>query len=459
MLITISSAVLLSLGHYYMDVYAASVKDPNLKVQLLTVGLNSPTSMAFLGPDDILVLEKDGKVQRVVGGHILQHPALDITSIVNSSGERGLLGIAISHEVKDTEENGADKNGPKIYLLYTRKITNNDANDCLYETCKTNKDVVNSLYRYNIKDGNLINGKLLINLPVGTGESFVHLGGAIILGPDNNVYITSGDGTRCHNSEECKMITKDDLYSQTTNIINGTRASGGGGILYVTANGKVANLKGILGDDYPLNIYFAYGIRNSFGIDFDPVTGNLWDTENGPFFGDEINLVKPGFNSGWSKVQGIWPITNYSQLASRPPPGLPKGYYIPIYGPETNEGNLFDFNGNGKYSKPEFTWNSSEGVTSIKFFNSDKLGEKYKNDMFVGTIDQRFIYHFDLNEDRKGLLLKGELNDNIANNENELRDIIFVRGPRGVTDLEVGPDGFLYVLSIGEGTIYKITPK
>ena len=61
----------------------------------------------------------------------------------------------------------------------------------------------------------------------------------------------------------------------------------------------------IIGDEDPLNKYYAYGIRNSFGIDFDPVTGKLWDTENGPGYGDEINLVEPGFNSGWSKVQGI----------------------------------------------------------------------------------------------------------------------------------------------------------
>lgn len=458
LLITISSVVLLFLGPGYMDGYSAYVKDPNLKVELLTVGLNSPTSMAFLGPNDILVLEKDGKVQRVVDGHILLRPALDITSNVNSSGERGLLGIAISHEKTNTTENRANESGTTVYLLYTRNITNGDVDNCASEVCKLNKDVFNSLYRYNIKNGNLVNGTLLADLPVGTGDSFVHLGGAITLGPDNSVYITSGDGTRCNSSEECKMIINHDLYSQSANIINGARPTGGGGILHVTLQGKVTNQKGILGDGYPLNLYYAYGIRNSFGIDFDPVTGYLWDTENGPFFGDEINLVMPGFNSGWAKVQGIWQITNYSQVFSRAPPGVPKGYYLPN-SQEINEDNLFNFNGNGKYSTPEFTWNGTEGVTAIKFLNSDKLGEKYKNDIFVGTIDQRFIYHFDLNGDRKGLLLKGELKDKVANNETELSDVIFVRGPRGVTDLEVGPDGFLYILSFGEGTIYKISPR
>ena len=47
-------------------------------------------------------------------------------------------------------------------------------------------------------------------------------------------------------------------------------------------------------------------MRNNFGFDFDPITGKLWNTENGEDFGDEINLVEPGFNSGWNKVEGIW---------------------------------------------------------------------------------------------------------------------------------------------------------
>jgi glucose/arabinose dehydrogenase len=57
-------------------------------------------------------------------------------------------------------------------------------------------------------------------------------------------------------------------------------------------------------DNRPLNMYYAYGIRNSFGLDFDPLTGNLWDTENGPEYGDEINLVELSFNSGWLKLVG-----------------------------------------------------------------------------------------------------------------------------------------------------------
>jgi hypothetical protein len=92
----------------------------------------------------------------------------------------------------------------------------------------------------------------------------------------------------------------------------------------VTQDGEIVNCKGILGNEYPLDLYYAYGIRNGFGMDLDPETGYLWDTENGPGFGDEINLVEPGFNSGWAKIQGIWPITNYDLLNSTPEQ---KGYF------------------------------------------------------------------------------------------------------------------------------------
>ena len=88
--------------------------------------------------------------------------------------------------------------------------------------------------------------------------------------------------------------------TKSQNIKNGTSADGRGGILRVTYNGTPVG-KGILGNTFPLDLYYAYGIRNSFGIGFDPVTGRLWDTENGPGFGDEINFVPPGFNSGWKR--------------------------------------------------------------------------------------------------------------------------------------------------------------
>src|SRR4030095_14334007 len=222
----------------------------------------------------------------------------------------------------------------------------------------------------------------------------------------------------------------------------GPPPDGRGGILRVTQQGKPietsdgnnddTKVDGILGTKDPLNKYYAYGLRNSFGIDFDSVTGKLWDTENGPGFGDEINLVEPGFNSGWAKVQGLWERENY--------------FGGPVAPNEPD--NLVDFDGRGKYSPPEFTWNQTVGVTSIKFLDSDKLGKDYQNDLFVGDVSRGNLYHFDLNEERNQLLLDGLLHDRVANNQDELQKVILAHGFNGITDIEVGPDGYLYVVSL-----------
>ena len=194
-----------------------------------------------------------------------------------------------------------------------------------------------------------------------------------------------------------------------------------------------------------MNKYYAYGIRNSFGIDFDPVTGNLWDTENGPNYGDEINLVEPGFNSGWNRVQGIW---------------------------EDNEGNignairsnpegLVSFGGKGKYSPPELTWKNRVGPTALKFLDSERLGVEYRNDIFVSDYHGGRIYHFDLDRTRTELLLNDTLQDKVVDSPDEIEQQIFGQGFGGITNMEVGPDGYLYILSIydGKGSLFRIVPK
>jgi glucose/arabinose dehydrogenase len=194
-------------------------------------------------------------------------------------------------------------------------------------------------------------------------------------------------------------------------------------------------------------------------MDFDPLTGNLWDTENGPGFRDEINLVEPGFNSGWSKVQGIWKPDNLTTSVSIIDL-LPANYEI------SDQKGLSDFGGKGKYSPPEFIWKMTVAPTALKFYDSDKLGTKYENDMFAGDYNSGNIYHFELNENRTGLSLgdsNGQLKDKIANNTGEGRSIIFGQGfggvGGGITDMQVSPDGYLYVLARtaeAKASIYRV---
>ena len=379
------------------------IKDPNLGVELVSSDvLELPTSMAFLGPDDILVLEKEkGTVQRIINGKLLPTPVLTVD--VASQVERCMCGIAVSK---------SDSGTVYVFLYFTEADESGNS-----------EPVGNRLYRYEWINNQLVNPILLLDLPATPGPR--HNGGVVMIGPDNNVYLVIGD--------------VDGHQTQAQNQESGGEPDGTSGILRITQDGKPVG-SSILGNSYPVNLYYAYGIRNSFGFDFDPITGNIWDTENGPGYGDEINLVEPGFNSGWLEITG---------MSSNADDFSPEDDY------------LVDFDGKGEYSDPEFEWRDTLGPTAVKFLNSDKLRAEYANDMFVGDIVNGRIYHFELNQDRRELILDGLLADKVAATESvtELEQIIFGEGFGGITDLEVGPDGYLYVVSLGHGAIYRILPS
>ena len=401
-----------------------TVNDENLRVELVSSGLDFPTSMAFLGPEDILVLEKNkGTVQRIKNSVMFEEPVLDEN--VANEAESGMGGISIS------EQNGHTD----VFLYYTEA-----------EKEDGGRPIGNRLYKYQFDEGTLVNRQRLLDLPA-TPEPR-HNGGALTVGPDNDIYLPIGDVGF--------------MDGQISNNDDGPPPDGRGGILRVKQqdeavgtrvngddgenNDENNSIDGILGDEDPLNKYYAYGIRNSFGIDFDPVTGKLWDTENGPNFGDEINLVEPGFNSGWNRVQGFWENDegNRGDVAPSDPEGL------------------VSFGDKGKYSTPELTWINRVAPTALKFLDSDRLGNEYRNDIFVSEFNYGRIYHFDLESTRTELLLDERLQDKIVDNSGEIERHIFGQGFGAITDMEVSPDGNLYILSNYEdkkGVLFRIVSK
>jgi aldose sugar dehydrogenase len=389
--------------------------DQNLKIEVVTKGLDFPTSMAFLGPNDILVSEKNqGTVKRIVGSQILEEPLLDVNVATNI--ERGMLGITIAKNVS---------NEHRYVFLYFTESEGQDGEDLGSEDGDEGKTPLgNRLYRYELVNNKLINPKLLLDLPAFPHPA--HNGGKLTIGPDNNIYLAIGD---IKGYKDERSITK------AQNVIDGTEPDGRAGILRMTLDGEPVPDGAIIGDNAPLNFYYAYGIRNSFGMDFDPITGNLWDTENGPGYGDEINLVEPGFNSGWMKVQGIWV------------PDEELRNWVKEIGLE-DLSELEDFDGRGKYSPPRLAWEGTVGLTALKFLHSNKLGEQYENDMFVADFNGGNIYHFDLSANRTGIALRDGLTDTVANSAAELQNVTLAQGFGSITDMEVGPDGYLYVLSL-----------
>jgi glucose/arabinose dehydrogenase len=391
--------------------------NPRLSVERIFTGHFEPSSMTFLAPNDILVLDRDaGKVYRVTNGD-MSGPILDVN--VGTDGYRGLLGVVVADE----------KEFKRVFLYYTEARTH-DGDDAAKNPVNP---LGNRLFRYDLVDNKLINPKLLLSLPALPGPR--HAGGVVAIGPDKNIYLTIGDldGTFRYKQYE----------TMTQNYQNGSIPDGRSGILVVTQDGKPTG-KYILGNLFPLNLYYAYGIRNSFGIDWDPLAGYLWDSENGPNFGDELNLVEPGFNSGWASVQGYWQpnVEKMGQLKLKPD-------------------NLVSFSGRGKYSAPEFAWLNPVAPSAIKFLDSKKYGPEYENDLLVGDANYGNIYDFNLDEQRMHLALSAKLSDKISNNIRELDNVIFAKGFGKVTDIEIGPDGLLYVLSGQKHitSIYRVIPR
>lgn len=378
-----------------------SLIDPNLKVEIVfknTGKLDTPTtSMAFIGPDDILVLEKNkGTVQRIINGQLQSKPLLEVP--VGNEVEWGMLGIATTKSAEKTY----------VFLYYTEADAHGGG------------ILGNRMYRYELVSDKLVNPLLLLDLPATSpqkGQENNHDGGKTMVGPDGNVYVVIGDvGSR---------------NGQAQNNEGGDPVDGTSGILRVTQEGQPVG-GGILGDTIPLRLYYAYGIRNSFGFDFDPLSGTIWDTENGADDKDEINLVKPGFNSGWGHIMGF-----------------PPKRFNP-------ENDLVNFDGKGQYSNPQFVWKQTVGPTALQFLNSAKLGKQYENTLFVGNVNTGNLYNFKLNASRTGLLLEGPLTDHIADTPEEEQSIIFGEGFGVITDIKVGPDGYLYILGF-DGTIYRIS--
>ena len=364
-----------------------SLRDPNLKVESFVSGISFPTSMLFLNENNILVLEKDGNVRLVSNGMLQAQPLVSLT--VDTKNERGLL--------------GAEKVGESVFLYATVK----------------DGEVINRIYKYTLAGAELTNEEVFMDLP-GTPATN-HQGGKLAVSNDGYLYSVTG---------ELQRDGKDQ------NIVNGPNPDFSGAILKINPNdGSPAPNNPFQGDnpDDPLNWYQAYGIRNSFGLGVDPVTGTLWDTENGAQSYDEINLVSPGFNSGWKLAMG------------------------PISDSGITENDLVSFP-NSSYKDPILSFIDSFGITDIEFLNSDKLGAEYSNNAFVGDIGYGNLYRFELNDDRTDFDLDSPgLADRVVDNDDELASILFGEGFAGVTDIKTGPDGFLYVLSFDDGTIYRIS--
>ena len=315
-----------------------SVVDPALGVRVAVSGLGQPTQIAFLSSNDFLVLEKaTGKVQRVVSG-VVHSTVLDLA--VNSQGERGLLSIALHPDFPAN---------PGVYLYWTESSTGLDTEDPAAVALLGNR-VDRFLWNGSTLsfESNILRSRSFEN-DAAVPQIPFHDAGALRFAPGK-----ANEKDKGKNNEKDKGKKHD---KTTAKLFISLGDVGRRGFMQNNLQGPVpddqfggpepddAHLRGVvlrLNDDgsvpadnpffrfgstvpgFGANLQklFAYGIRNSFGMDFEPHTGDLWMAENGDDSFSEINRVLPGHNGGWIQVMGpLRRIAQYKQIETTRPPG------------------------------------------------------------------------------------------------------------------------------------------
>lgn len=446
------------------NLLAPSMLDPNLDVRMVTDGLTTPTALAFLGRNDFLIAEKNtGRVRRVTNGQ-LGDTVLDLN--VNFGSERGLLGMALHPFFPAI---------PSVYLFWTASSTPQDTN-VLSET----QFLGNRVDRFTWDGTRLRFEQNIVHIraiqtDVGQNERGNHDGGVIAFGPDLRLYVIVGDlGRRGLMQNNTLGPFPDDQYGgpePDTGHLTGV-------ILRLNPDGSTP-------DDNPFYAYgqqiggdvgasiakvYAYGIRNSFGLAFDPYTGFLWNQENADDAFDEINLIFPGQNNGWVNIMGPveriaefksievnefggqmqqlrWPPT---RIAETPAEALDRLYLLP----------------GAYYRDPAFSWKYAVPPSAIGFQVGDALGKEYTGNLFAGAATLNtmggYLMRFRLDKDRVGLhfddpRLADLVADNATKHDPTESEELFIGRDFGITgDIETGPNGNLYVGSISDGAVYEV---
>jgi len=466
-----------------------TVADPNLEVTTVATGLAQPTGLAFIGPNDMLVNQKaNGQVRRILNGELLADPVLDLA--VNSQSERGLLGI--------TTHPNFFVNG-WVYLFWTESTTGADTN--------VNGNVAllgNRVDRF-VWDGSTLTFDRPITrfraaqpavaaappLPA-QGAAGNHNGGVVRFGPDGKLYVIVGDTGRrgWMQNLRCGPFGLETIYTCPPDTPVPDDAFGGpepddahftGVIVRLNDDGTTPadnpffGAGAAIGGEVGANIQriYAYGVRNSYGLNFDPVSGDLWQSENGDDTFSELNRVEPGMNSGWPQIMGpLDRLAEYKAIETTPPfVGLQQNRWPPANIADTPEealGRLVTFPGS-HFSDPEFSWKFEVAPAGLGFVSGRALGPQYDGDLFSGGarnfLEGGHIFRFDLTGNRRKVgvddpRIEDRVADNLAKFEiTESESLLFGTDFGLTTDILQGPDGALYVLSNTRSALYKISRR
>jgi glucose/arabinose dehydrogenase len=353
-----------------------------IRVVVVTRDLSYPYGMTWL-PDPstslgaggtMLVTERMGKLRIIRNGKVDPQPVAGVPANYGA-GESGLPGAV--HGLMDVVLHPQFAQNRFVYLNYTKQL----------DPKRTTLAIARAVW-----DGKaLTNSKDIFVATERTGTSRMAFGG------DGMLYVaTSGPDSQDLNTH-------------------------GGKVLRLRDDGSAPADNPFVGKAGHKPEVYTYGHRNSLGLAMHPGTKQIWQTENGPNGGDEINVVKPGANYGW-------PMVSYGRRYE---------------GPWQSERA-----GHAGFEPPVVIWVPSIATSGLAFYTGDRL-PKWKGDVFVGALRtgeipgtghlERILFNEKMEELRRESLL-GDLRQRMR-------------------DVRQGPDGLLYVLTDEkQGALLRIEP-
>jgi glucose/arabinose dehydrogenase len=355
------------------------ISDTGIQHQIrLTVikGFNQPWSMAFLPDGNILVTERPGRLRIVRNGVLDPNPIAGLP-IIKAQGLAGLMDLALHPRFSENK---------LVYFTYHKPPVEGTGNAGIITLARARWD-----------------GTALVE--VHDLFSAIQTGNAsrIIFGKDGMIYMTVGVGDP---PEAARAQDPNDLAGKVLRLRDdGT----------VPPDNPFVNRPGHRPEIYTM------GHRNALGLAVQPDTGAIWECEDGPNGGDEINILRPGKNYGW-------PVVSFGR------------FYL---GPRVTEKPWQE-----GMEQPVVFWVPAIAISGMTFYTGDKF-PNWKNDVFVGGMRQGEV-------PRSGHLERLDFNDKWEelHRESMLREL-----QQRIRDVRQGPDGFLYVLTAeNDGALMRIEP-
>lgn len=342
------------------------------RVTEITDDLDAPWGIAVLPDNRLLITEKEGDMRIVnpetgdIGDEINGIPDVD------DRGQGGLLGLTLAPDFESDR---------MVYWVFSERVSGgNHTAVAKGRLSEDEKSIENATVIYRAK-------------PTYDGDK--HYGGRIIFDNDGNLFVSIGE----RSDQEPRVLAQD-------------LSTSFGKIIRITTDGEAVSGNPFENEPNALPEIYSYGHRNPQGLDFHPVTGELWSNEFGPRGGDELNLIKPGLNYGW-------PVITYGIEYSGREIGNP-----PIQQKEGME-------------QPNYYWDPVLSPSGMTFYTASNIPE-WKNNLFITGLNSSHIARIVIEDNR------------VVGEERILDD----KGQR-FRDIVQGNDGALYTVT-DEGRLYKI---